>query len=189
MVAAGHPRIFNGEDCNAFTWFSPAEESRLNATADLLNSKIQAAAHGAGVFFSSPTSAFVGHAVCDKPEWINGLSSPTSESFHPNRLGHSSGYAPLVGSTLTGTPVALSPSTTSKALASAERLTTQQRKYAVQDRTIRPKVFTAPDLESAAIKRAAAQAGVDLSSRASINAVDRKVAANQTRAYRSRVGS
>ena len=29
-----------------------------------------------------------GHAVCDKPEWINGLSNPTVESFHRNALGH-----------------------------------------------------------------------------------------------------
>ena len=40
-------------------------------------------------------SPFVGHAVCDTTEWLNGLSSPTSESYHPNRTGHASGYLPL----------------------------------------------------------------------------------------------
>ena len=44
VVVVGYPRIFNGEDCNAGTWFSPAEETRLNATADLLNSKLSSAA-------------------------------------------------------------------------------------------------------------------------------------------------
>ena len=44
VVVVGYPRIFNGEDCNAFTWFSPAEESRLNQTADLLNSRLGSAA-------------------------------------------------------------------------------------------------------------------------------------------------
>lgn len=96
VVVVGYPRIFMGEDCNAATWFSPAEESRLNATADLLNSKLAAAASARGFRFANPTSRFTGHAVCDDVEWLNGLSNPISESYHPNRLGHSSGYTPLV---------------------------------------------------------------------------------------------
>ncbi len=105
VVVVGYPRVFNGEDCNAGTWFSPAEETRLNATADLLNSKLRLRPRPpAGFSFANPTSRFVGHAVCDDPEWLNGLSNPVSESYHPNRLGHSSGYAPLVGPLLTGAP-------------------------------------------------------------------------------------
>ena len=96
VVVVGYPRIFNGEDCNAGTWFSPAEETRLNQTADLLNSKLSAAASARGFSFANPTSRFVGHAVCDDVEWLNGLSNPISESYHPNRLGHSSGYTPLI---------------------------------------------------------------------------------------------
>lgn len=102
VVVVGYPRVFQGEDCNAGTWFSPAEETRLNATADLLNSKTSAAASAKGFKFANPTTRFTGHAVCDDVEWINGLSSPTSESYHPNRLGHSSGYEPLVAGLLVG---------------------------------------------------------------------------------------
>ncbi|MEO6606446.1 MAG: SGNH/GDSL hydrolase family protein [Aeromicrobium sp.] len=96
VVIVGYPRIFNGEDCNAATFFSPTEESRLNATADLMNSKMSAAASAKGFAFANPTSRFTGHAVCGDPEWINGLSNPTSDSYHPNRTGHGSGYFPLV---------------------------------------------------------------------------------------------
>ncbi len=96
VVIVGYPRIFNGEDCNAGTWFSPAEETRLNQMADLLNSKISAQAATKGFTFANPTSRFVGHAVCDDVEWINGLSNPVGESYHPNKTGHSSGYVPLV---------------------------------------------------------------------------------------------
>ena len=96
VVIVGYPRLFNGEDCNAGTWFSPSEETRLNQTADLLNSKLSAAASAKGFAFANPTSRFVGHAVCDDVEWLNGLSNPISESYHPNRTGHSSGYVPLV---------------------------------------------------------------------------------------------
>ena len=102
VVVVGYPRIFMGEDCNAGTWFSPTEQSRLNATADLLNSKLSAAAGARGFKWANPTSRFVGHAVCDDVEWINGLSSPVSESYHPNRLGHSSGYKPQVATLLVG---------------------------------------------------------------------------------------
>ena len=43
---------------------------------------------GAGFVFVDPRGEFTGHAVCDRQEWINGLSNPTGESFHPNRDGH-----------------------------------------------------------------------------------------------------
>lgn len=102
VVVVGYPRLFMGEDCNAGTWFSPAEQTRLNATADQLNSKLAAAASARGFKWANPTSRFVGHAVCDDVEWVNGLSSPVSESYHANRLGHSSGYQPLVAGMLVG---------------------------------------------------------------------------------------
>lgn len=102
VVVVGYPRLFQGEDCNAATWFSPAEETRLNATADLLNGKLSAAASAKGFKWANPTSRFVGHAVCDDVEWLNGLSNPISESYHPNKLGHSSGYQPLVAGLLVG---------------------------------------------------------------------------------------
>jgi lysophospholipase L1-like esterase len=96
VVIVGYPRIFNGEDCNAATWFSPDEETRLNSMADLINSKISAQASAKGFTFANPTSRFIGHAVCGSPEWINGLSNPISDSYHPNQTGHASGYYPLV---------------------------------------------------------------------------------------------
>ena len=96
VVVLGYPRLFNGEDCNAGTWFSPDDETRLNATADLMKTTISGRAAAYGFTFKDPIPSFIGHAVCDSPEWLNGLSNPTSESYHPNRAGHSSGYLPLV---------------------------------------------------------------------------------------------
>ncbi len=185
VVVAGYPRIFNGEDCNAFTWFSPTEEARLNQTADQLDGVLATAARAAGFTVADPAPAFVGHAVCDAPEWLNGLSSPTSESYHPNRTGHAAGYAPLVGARLGGSSAsALRRASTS--VVSTERLATQQRRYAAQDRAIRPERFRRPDLTSPAVERAARRAGVDLRSRASIDRADRRYAAAQARAFRAR---
>ncbi|MCW2990529.1 MAG: Triacylglycerol lipase [Solirubrobacterales bacterium] len=96
VIVLDYPRVFNGEDCNAGTWFSPDDETRLNATADLLRDVTKARAAAYGFVFKDVIPAFVGHAVCDSPEWLNGLSNPTGESYHPNTTGHASGYLPIV---------------------------------------------------------------------------------------------
>ena len=49
ITVVGYPRIFNGSDCNALTWFSPSEETRLNQTADLINATTAAVAAAAEV--------------------------------------------------------------------------------------------------------------------------------------------
>ena len=144
VVVVGYPRLFNGEDCNALTWFSPSDESLLNATADLLNSKLAAAAAARGFAFANPTSAFIGHAVGGNPEWLNGLSNPISESYHPNRAGHSAGYTPLVSPTLTGASLTVTKSVLAAARAQGPALAAQQRHYAAVDRTIRPERFGTP---------------------------------------------
>ena len=162
VVVVGYPRIFNGEDCNAFTWFSPAEESRLNQTADLLNSRLASAASAAGFSFADPTSRFVGHAVCDDDEWINGLSSPISESYHPKVVGHSAGYTPTVSPMLTGAAVAVTAQVVADSAASADSQASLQRQYADADRSIEPESFVAPDLTTPEARRAARRAGVDI---------------------------
>ena len=161
VVVVGYPRIFMGEDCNAVTWFSPAEESRLNQTADLLNGLLASAASAHGFGFANPTGAFIGHAVCDDPEWINGLSNPISESYHPNQAGHASGYAPVVGGVL-GFAFAATPAVLQEARAQGAELAAQQRQYAALDRSIEPELFQAPDLHSPQVRKAARQHGINL---------------------------
>ena len=161
VVVVGYPRIFNGEDCNALTWFSPTEEARLNQTADLINARTAAAATAAGFSFADPTSAFVGHAVCDTPEYLNGLSNPISESYHPNVAGHANGYTPVVSTTVGGA-FAVTAKVRADAAASARDQATLQRQYAVADRSIRPESFVAPDLTTRKVRQAARRAGIDL---------------------------
>lgn len=97
-IALGYPRLFMGVDCNAGTWFSSAEMTRLNQTADLLRDVTRARAQAHGMTFLDAIPPFTGHAVCSSTEWINGLSNPTSESYHPNRTGQRSGYTAMVRS-------------------------------------------------------------------------------------------
>ncbi|HXH80898.1 SGNH/GDSL hydrolase family protein [Nocardioides sp.] len=162
VVVVGYPRIFNGEDCNAFTWFSPAEESRLNQTADLINARTAAVATARGFSFADPTSRFVGHAVCDDDEWINGLSSPISESYHPKASGHASGYTPTVSPVLTGATVAVTAALVTESAASGESQAELQSQYAEADRAITPEEFVIPDLSTPAARKAARKAGIDI---------------------------
>ncbi|RYB94110.1 SGNH/GDSL hydrolase family protein [Nocardioides oleivorans] len=161
VTVVGYPRIFMGEDCNALTWFSPEEEARLNAMADLINTRTASAASAAGFQFANPTNAFIGHAVCDDPEWLNGLSNPISESYHPNALGHANGYTPVV-SAVTGLALTVTRELEATSDATAADQAALQRQYAAADRTIEPDEFVAPDLTTPAIRKAARQAGVDL---------------------------
>jgi lysophospholipase L1-like esterase len=98
VIVLSYPRLFMGVDCNAGTFFSASEMTRLNQTADLLRNVTQsrALAAGANFRFKDAIPPFTGHAVCSSSEWVNGLSNPIGESYHPNRTGHSGGYAPLV---------------------------------------------------------------------------------------------
>jgi lysophospholipase L1-like esterase len=103
VIVLDYPHLFNGEDCNAGTWFSPSEETRLNQTADMLRDKLSQAASRAGsnFIFRDVIPPFIGHAVCDggggsSTEWINGLSNPVGESYHPKITGHANGYYPVL---------------------------------------------------------------------------------------------
>lgn len=102
VVVVGYPRLFNGEECNVGARISPAEQSALNQTADLLATTTAGRAAAHGFAFVDVRSRFTGHAVCDDVEWINGLSNPVGESYHPNVAGHSAGYTPLVETALRG---------------------------------------------------------------------------------------
>jgi lysophospholipase L1-like esterase len=106
VVVLDYPHLFNGQDCNAATFFSSSEESRLNQTADMLRDKLSQAASRAGANFlpRDVIPPFIGHAVCDggggsSTEWINGLSNPVGESYHPKVTGHASGYYPVLHAT------------------------------------------------------------------------------------------
>jgi lysophospholipase L1-like esterase len=179
VTIAGYPRIFSGTDCNFLTWFSAAEQSRLNETADLLNSTTAAAAAAAGFSFRDPTVPFTGHAVCDEDEWLNGLSFPVSNSYHPNQAGHAAGYTPLLSSALTGSQVIVTAGTLQSAEAAAPALALQQSAYAERDAGIRPEEFELPDLKSPEARAAAERAGVDLSDPDSIDRADRAAEALQ----------
>ncbi|MDN3242987.1 SGNH/GDSL hydrolase family protein [Glycomyces tritici] len=95
VIVVGYPLLFNGEQCNVVTRISPAEQAALNDATDLLGDVIGTAARSHGFRYADVRAAFDGHAVCDDAEWINGLSYPIIESYHPNKAGQA-GYLDAV---------------------------------------------------------------------------------------------
>jgi GDSL-like lipase/acylhydrolase family protein len=83
VVVVGYPRLFNGEECNLISRISPGEQARLNETANLLRDVTRGRAQAAGFSFADAIPRFIGHAVCDDVEWVNGVSLPPDESYHP----------------------------------------------------------------------------------------------------------
>lgn len=101
VAVVGYPWIFNGhETCDLGASISAGERAELNQTAELLASVTRGRARAHGFAYVDPIPPFAGHAVCDPMEWVNGLSLPIGESYHPNRAGHQA-YAKLVTSALT----------------------------------------------------------------------------------------
>lgn len=96
VIVLGYPRLFNGEECNAITRISPGEQAALNKAADLLVTTIGTVAGSHDFEYVDVRDAFTGHSVCDDTEWINGLSYPIAESYHPNKAGQQSGYFTLL---------------------------------------------------------------------------------------------
>jgi len=99
VAVVGYPYIFSGEECGGAARISEGEQEELNEAGDMLTWVTANRAHAHGFAFVNPTDPFEGHAVCDDSEWINGVSNPTGESFHPNDDGHDA-HADLVTAAL-----------------------------------------------------------------------------------------
>lgn len=118
----GYPHLFNGQDCHILTFFTAAEMTLLNGATDQLDAMIAQRTDLAGFDYVDPRAAFDGHQVCDDVEWINNLTLPIVESFHPNRPGNV-GYAEVFwpGSTA-GVPAGTEPAASPAAVHQAQVL-------------------------------------------------------------------
>ena len=96
VVVLGYPHLFtaSGATCN-FDALTSTHEKELNQTADLLDGVIAARTAAHGFTYVDPRSAFASHEICSSSEWLNGLSYPLSESFHPDISGQAD-FASLV---------------------------------------------------------------------------------------------
>jgi lysophospholipase L1-like esterase len=87
VIVVGYPRLFNGVECNGLARISKGEQERLNQAADVMAGVISGRAGAHGFRFVDPRGPFSSHEICSNSEWLNGLSNPISESYHPNVSG------------------------------------------------------------------------------------------------------
>jgi lysophospholipase L1-like esterase len=167
VVVTGYPLLFNGSDCNPLTFFTASEEARINAGTVELNQLIRTQAAAAGFRFVDAEPAFVGHAWCDPQPWINGLTFPVVNSYHPNIAGHTA-YATLVGRALFGSP----------AVEAATRLDAAAARLPAVRSAHGPTRIGVPDLNRPKIARAAARAGVTKAELSRLRSAQRHGAAN-----------
>lgn len=99
VVVLGYPHVFSGASCFGTLGISSTEESKANQLSDALDKVISTQAQQYGVVYRSAIGPFTGHAVCSSSPWLNGLNLfNTTESYHPNKAGHSSGYLAMLTS-------------------------------------------------------------------------------------------
>ncbi len=94
IVVLGYPRLFETGPCPG--GLSRAKRVALNQAADVLAGIIEERASAAGLTYVDVRDRFAGHGVCASDSWINPLTSPLTESYHPNRSGHARGYLPAL---------------------------------------------------------------------------------------------
>ncbi|WP_424187069.1 SGNH/GDSL hydrolase family protein [Actinokineospora sp. G85] len=92
VVVLGYPHIYKiGGTCSI--GLSDTKRAAINSSADVLASVISARAAAYGFTFVDGRAAFSGHEICASgTRWINSVTFPVDESYHPNAAGHSGGY-------------------------------------------------------------------------------------------------
>lgn len=91
IVVLGYPRIYElGGSCKA--GLSETKRAAINSGADTLAEVTAERAAAAGLTFVDVRSVFSGHEICSSDWWLNSLTWPVDESYHPTAEGHASGY-------------------------------------------------------------------------------------------------
>lgn len=73
---------------------SGADHQALNAGVNDLDGVLQEAAAENGDTFADVRSGFSGHELCDGAGWLNSVTLPINNSYHPTAAGQQDGYLP-----------------------------------------------------------------------------------------------
>jgi lysophospholipase L1-like esterase len=74
---------------------SAADHQALDNGANDLDGVIQTATDNAGFHFADVRSQFSGHELCDAAGWLNAVTLPIDNSYHPTATGQQDGYLPV----------------------------------------------------------------------------------------------
>jgi lysophospholipase L1-like esterase len=92
VVVLGYPHIYQ---LNGSCWVGLSETKRaaINQSADVLASVTAGRAAAYGYTFVDTRNSFVNHEICASGErWLNSVTWPIDESYHPTASGQRGGY-------------------------------------------------------------------------------------------------
>jgi lysophospholipase L1-like esterase len=92
LIVLGYPRLFELVSSCGLFGMSLAKRTILNGAANTLAGVIAGRVAAAGATFVDVRSIFTGHGICGSSSWLNGLTFPIVNSFHPNASGYSGGF-------------------------------------------------------------------------------------------------
>jgi lysophospholipase L1-like esterase len=93
VVALGYPHFYQVPgDCRL--GLSDTSRRAVNAVADDLDGVIAKQAANHGFTFADVRGKFTGHELCSGSPWLNSVTYPVDESYHPTAAGQSGGYLP-----------------------------------------------------------------------------------------------
>ncbi|GAA2722958.1 MULTISPECIES: SGNH/GDSL hydrolase family protein [Streptomyces] len=96
VVVLGYPRFYRtGGTC---VGLSDTKRKAINAAADLINAVTAKRAADHGFRFGDVNTTFAGHELCSGSAWLNSVTLPVDESYHPTASGQSRGYLPVFSS-------------------------------------------------------------------------------------------
>lgn len=95
VVVLDYPDLYDLSTSNICLGLSTAKRTALNQGANDLDSVIATAAKKYSDVFADVRGQFAGHELCDDADWLNSVTIPISDSYHPTALGQEDGYLPV----------------------------------------------------------------------------------------------
>ncbi|QMU80397.1 SGNH/GDSL hydrolase family protein [Streptacidiphilus sp. PB12-B1b] len=95
VVVMGYPELYDLSQSSGCSGLSTKSRTALNGAADTLDSVIKAAvAKDSGFTFADVRGYFSGHEICDSDSWLNSVTWPIDDSYHPTAEGQADAYLP-----------------------------------------------------------------------------------------------
>jgi hypothetical protein len=95
VVVLGYP-VFYDLTAKICIGLSGADHQALDAGINNLDGVLKAAAARNGAVFADVRSTFTGHQLCSGSAWLNAVTLPIDNSYHPNASGQQGGYLPAL---------------------------------------------------------------------------------------------
>ena len=92
IVVVGYPDLYDLSRSADCIGLSSAKRTALDRGADAVDRALSAAAARNGDVFADVRPAFAGHEICDHASWLNSVTFPFGNSYHPTTAGQERGY-------------------------------------------------------------------------------------------------